>query len=113
MQLEENRDRLKICALCDLRIPKDHVVCKNHIYDMEQYKHNLWFINLCEMQERQYIIDLEEFTLLKGGKLPTLAEKSSKSRGKQLTNQNKNDIKKLYSSGIGDRKIAKLLNPVS
>lgn len=109
MQYEENQDRLKVCALCMNRIKKDHVVCEEHISDMELYRNTQWFIELCQMQERQYQIDLEEFTLARGGKLPSLAEKGSKSRSKQLTYTQKREIERLYGEGIGDRKIAKLI----
>lgn len=110
MEYEENRNNFKLCALCDARINKQFVVCKDHMADMELYRNEQWFQELVRMQERQYQIDVEEYTLLTRSNLPTLPEKRSKSRGKQLTNEEKFSILKLYNSGLGDRRIAKALN---
>lgn len=108
MEYEQNRDRLKLCALCWNRIKKDWVVCEDHISDMEKYRNEFWFQELVREQQRQYEIDLEEFTLLKGGNLSSLAEKSVKPRTK-LTNTDKSNITRLLRQGLGWRRIAKTL----
>lgn len=108
MQYEENRDRLKLCALCDARIEKDKTVCQKHMPELELYRNELWFQELCRMQQRQYEIDLEEYRYMRGNSLPSLAQKSTANRGK-LSQSNKNAIIKLNKSGLGWRKIAKTL----
>jgi NAD-dependent SIR2 family protein deacetylase len=106
MLYEQNQDRLKLCALCDNRINKAHVVCEKHLADMEKYRFEEWFITLCQMQERQYQIDLDEFTLLRGG---TLAVTSAKPTTK-LTQTDKNSIIALNKKGYGRIRIAKTLS---
>jgi hypothetical protein len=73
---------------------------------MEKYRYEEWFIYLCQTQERQYQIDLDEFTLLKGG---TLAVTSAKPTTK-LTQTDKNNIIALSKKGFGRIKIAKTLS---
>lgn len=109
MLYEQYQDRLKLCALCNNRINKTHVVCEDHLADMEKYRHEEWFITLCQMQQRQYEIDVEEYRIIKHGFPISTLQKSSRTRGKQLTNQQKKDILYLYNHGLGDRRIAKQL----
>lgn len=109
MQYENNQNRFKLCALCNNRIHKDHVVCQDHLPEMEVYRNELWFQELCKMQERQYEIEVAEYRYINGlNYIPTL-QKSYKTRGKQLSYTIKNEIFRLYRSGLGDRKIAKRL----
>lgn len=112
MLYEKNRNLLKLCALCNNRIHSNYVVCQEHLADLELYKDDFWFQELCRFQQRQYEIEVEEIRLVKGDRYTLFAplQKSSKTRGKQLTNQQKQDILYLYKKGFGDRKIAKQLN---
>lgn len=110
MLYEHYQNRFKLCALCQNRIISGHVVCQEHLPEMEMYKNELWFQELCRAQERQYEIDVEEYRFINGlNYVPTL-QKSSKSRGKGLSYQTKQSIIALYNKGFGDRRIAKQLN---
>lgn len=110
MLYERYQNRFKLCALCQNRIISGHVVCQEHLPEMEQYHNELWFQELCRMQERQYQIDTEEYRFVNGlNYVPTL-QKYHRTRGKQLTYPQRKDILTLYSKGVGARRIAKQLN---
>lgn len=114
MLYETNQNRFKICALCDNRILKDHVVCEVHLPDLELYRNDFWFQELCRMQQRQYEIDVEEYWFfVRGGNVhPNTVStkvKSTKPRLK-LSYSQKNNILSLNKQGLGWRKIAKKLN---
>lgn len=108
MLYEKNQNRLKTCALCTNKIHKDHVVCEDHLEDMELYKHEFWFQELCRLEQRQYEIEVDEYRLIKHGSYPATLQKSTKPRYK-LTQTQKNSILKLNNQGLGWRKIAKQL----
>lgn len=108
MLYEKNQNLLKVCALCDARINSQHVVCTDHMKDLEQYHSEEWFIEMCRLQNRQYEIEIEEIRIQKGSAsyLPLL--KSAKPRSK-LSMSDKNNILRLKKSGLGRVKIAKTL----
>lgn len=51
---------VKMCALCDNRIPYTHVVCPTHYKEYKLYKNEQWFLELVESQRKQAIIDAKE-----------------------------------------------------
>lgn len=100
---------VKVCALCDTKIPKHKNTCRVHEEQEEQYRNEPWFIALIEFQQRQYEIDTEQERAFRFGIASVKDQKQSKTRGKQLSNSVKREMIDLYRGGLGDRRIAKLL----
>lgn len=103
-----NTRRIKLCALCDNKIPHNHVVCPTHYKEYALYKNEQWFIELVKMQRKQAEIDRKECVTihkLSENSLSTYLGNLSTGKNKH----NKDIIIELYNKGMRPVDIAKEL----
>lgn len=106
-----NRERIKLCALCENRIPDTHVVCQDHYRAYIEYKDEQWFLELIEAQRRQAHIDRKEVVTIHKLSENTLSIYLSESlRAKSKPMLPREQIIALYEEGYRAYEIAKILH---
>ena len=103
-----NRENIKLCALCDNRIPNTHVVCPDHYADYKVYKDEQWFKELVIMQQKQAQIDGKENVTIHKLSENTLSIYLEKEHPTKP--DNKMQIIQLNNEGLSHAKIAKRLH---
>lgn len=99
-----NQKSSRTCALCDMIIQSNHVVCKIHYGDYILYKNEQWFKELVTYTRRQFQIDNEEIAMCLGD-LP----KNTKVY-KKVTETQLKEILKYRELGLNPDAISKLTN---
>ena len=94
----------RICAICDIIVQDNHMVCKEHYGQYKLYKDELWFKELVESARRQFEVDNEE-TAIQMGDFAKVTKIHRK-----LTETEKKLILDYRKKGLGSKSIAKILD---